>query len=145
MINYLIIRFAAVCPGGDFFGLPKWYKYLDGITQYIAPDGHIIDPTNSNDAKFLSDPGTVSTCVPRVNGLGDVWLVVAAIIELLLRIAVLASISMVVWGGIQYIMSQGEPDKTAKARSTIVSALIGLVISVGAATVVTFFAGRFTK
>ena len=50
---------------------------------------------------------------------------------------------MVIYGGIEFIMSQGEPDKANKARGTVINALIGLVIAVAAATLVTFIAGRF--
>ncbi|MBI1857051.1 hypothetical protein HY003_01385 [Candidatus Saccharibacteria bacterium] len=116
MIQGLLIRFAASCDGGGFFGLPKWYKYLDGVPQS-------------------------SGCVPKISGISDVWLIVAAIIEILLRIAALVAIGFVVWGGIQFISSQGEPDKTSKARNIIINALVGLVITIGASTVVSFVAG----
>ena len=60
-----------------------------------------------------------------------------------LRLASIAAIAMVVYGGVQYIMSQDEPDKTKQARSTIINALIGLVVAVAATTLITFIAGRF--
>jgi ABC-type nitrate/sulfonate/bicarbonate transport system permease component len=47
------------------------------------------------------------------------------------------------YGGFQFVTSQGEPGKTAKARDTIVSALAGLAIAVVAAILVGFIAGRF--
>lgn len=112
-------NFAAACQAPGFFSFPTWYKYLDSF----------------NDA--------AGNCTPRISGIADVWLIVAAIIEMLLRIGALAAVVFVLWGGIQFIISHGEPEKTSKAQSTIINALIGLVISVGAATVVSFVAGKF--
>jgi len=126
-------------PKSSFFGFPTWYKYLKGDVQYLSFDGKVLDPATDD----VTGPGAIKTCTPHLNGLNDIWLIVAAVIEILLRVAALAAIVLVVWGGIQYVMSQGEPDKTNKARSTIINALIGLVIAIGAATFVSFVAGRF--
>lgn len=108
---------AAPCSGGDFLGFPKWYKYLEGVTV----------------------EGT-TLCSPRLSGLNDIYLILAAIIEVLLRIAALLAVGYIIFGGIEYLMSQGEGEKTAQARKTITNALIGLVISISAAAVVAFFA-----
>jgi len=45
---------------------------------------------------------------------------------------------LLIYGAIQYITSQGEPEKTAKAQSTIIDALIGLVIALISVGVVSF-------
>lgn len=129
----LFYNFAASCRGGNFLGFPPWYKYLPGADNTIYDYG--------------SKPPLVigHACTPQIHAIGDVWLIGMAILEMLLRVAALAAIVLVVWGGIQFISSQGEPDKTAKARSTVINALIGLVISVSAAAIVSFVAGRFTK
>jgi hypothetical protein len=104
--------------GGGFFGFPHWYKYLDGIQDVNG------------------------VCTPHLNGINDIWLVVAAVIEILLRVAVILSFIMVIYGGVNYITSQGEPDKTSQAKNTIVNALLGLAIAVLAASIVAFIAGR---
>jgi archaellum biogenesis protein FlaJ (TadC family) len=101
---------------GSIFGFPTWYEYLP------------LNPTDNT---------------PEIRGLGDIWLIVAAIIDILLRVAALAAIALVVVGSVQYITSQGEPAKTTKARTTIISALAGLVIAVLAVTLITFLAGQF--
>ena len=124
MIDLLITRFAAACPGGGFLGFPTWYKYLDSIITH-------------------DDSSGVDICTPKLRGLADIWLVLAAIIEILIRVAAVAAIAFIIWGGVQYITSQGEPEKTAQARKTIVNGFVGLVIAVSAVAVVTFIAGRF--
>lgn len=106
-----------VCQQGSFFGFPHWYQYL----------------------RLNSD------CSPSLANINDIWLIVAAVIEILLRVAALAAVAFVIYGGVSYVMSQGEPEKITRARTTVVDALIGLTISVIAATIVAFVAGGFTK
>jgi hypothetical protein len=119
-VMLLHIFAATPCPGGEFLGFPKWYKYLNGVTDKNG------------------------LCSPQLSSISDIWLIVAAFIEALLRLAAIAAIVFVIYGGIQYVTSQGDPAKTAQARSTIINALVGLIIAVGAITGVTFVAGRFT-
>ncbi len=121
----LLSRFAATCqPKGSFFGLPTWYKYLGGQT--------------------VTDDATQTTmCSPIFTGINDVWLIVLAIIDLLLRLAILAAVAFVVAGGIKFMVSQGQPDKIKSALTTLVNALIGLAIAVAAATLVSYVGGKF--
>lgn len=42
----------------------------------------------------------------------------------------------IIYGGIQYVYSSGEPQKAAQAKQTIIYAVIGLVIAVSAETIV---------
>lgn len=108
------------CPGGTFLGLTKWDAYLPGQT----------------------DPST-GQCLPVINSIGDVWLIVAAVIEMLLRIAGIAAVIMVIFGGIKYTTSMGSPEAVNAAKNTITYSVIGLVIAVSAAFLVTFIATSF--
>lgn len=112
-MTQLFTHFAA-CGGGSFLGFPHWYKYL---------------PCNGD--------------VPGITNINDVWLIVAAIVEILLRVAGLAAIILVIYGGFQYMTSQGEPAETTKAKNTILNAIVGLAISILAASIISFVAGRF--
>jgi hypothetical protein len=103
--------------GGSFLSFPTWYHYLPGVYD------------------------TNGACAPQVGHLSDIWLIIAAVIEILLRIAALIAVGFVIYGGIQYATSQGNPDQTSQARTTIINAFIGLAITVIAATVVSFIAG----
>jgi hypothetical protein len=116
---------AAPCqPGSSLLGLPTWYKYLDG--QLV-----------------MEEATGVQICQPALNGANDIWKIVAAALEILLRVGSLIAIGFVVYGGVTYILSQGAPDKTKQALQTIINALVGLVISIIAAALVGFIAGRF--
>jgi len=112
------------CGSRSFFGLPTWYKYL-----------------KTNSAKDLTTGN--NTCDVQIESLSDIWLIVAAVIEALLRVAALLSVVFVMYGGVSYILSQAEPEKTKKALGTIINAVIGLAITIIAASVVSFVASRF--
>ncbi len=49
-------------------------------------------------------------------------------INILLFIAFVAALGFLIFGGIRWILSGGDKEGTAKAKSTITSALIGLVV-----------------
>lgn len=112
--------------GGDFFGLPTWYKYLNGVAEYSDPIGK-----------------TGEKCVAKISSINDIWLIALAVTDILLRIAIIAAIIYVIIGGFKYITSRANPDKTATAKNTIVDGLVGLVIAVVATAVLSFIAGRF--
>jgi hypothetical protein len=126
MTNFFLRFGTANVPCGDgkgFLGFPTWYHYLNSI----------------------SDASAAKTCVPQITGINDIWLIVAAVIEILLRVGVLVAIGIIIYAGFQYVTSQGEPDKTTQARKTIINAVIGLVITIFAAAIVNFLAGSFSS
>lgn len=110
--------------GSAFFGFPKWYKYLEAVE--------------------FTDPVTNRVqCQPTIKGINEIWLIVAAVVEILLRVGALLAIGFIVYGGVTYVLSQGQPDKTKQSLKTIIDALVGLAISIIATALVTFVAGRF--
>jgi ABC-type Fe3+ transport system permease subunit len=119
MIQQLITQFAATnCDkSGNFFGFPTWYTYLHRTA----------DPNNG-------------LCTVQINGLNDVWLIVAAVIEIMLRVAALVAIAFVIYAGFTYVTSQGEPEPTGKAKNTLVNAVVGLAIAILSAAIVSFIA-----
>lgn len=116
--DYLQI-FAVRCNGSGFLGFPTWYKYLENAAK---------EPNK---------------CSPALRGLNDIWLIALAISEILLRVAVLVAIVYVLIGGFKYITSRANPDKTNAAKTTVIDALIGLVLALVATAVISFIAGRF--
>ncbi len=52
------------------------------------------------------------------------------------------SVLMFVVGGMRYISSQGDPQQIARAKGTLVYALVGLLVSISAVSIVTFVLGR---
>ena len=115
-----------------FLGFPTWYKYLDGARVSADSAGDTIPVASSND-----------TCEPQLNSITDTWRVVAAVIEMLIHISTLVAIGFIVYGGVTYTISQGQPDKTKQALRTIINALVGLVIAIVATALISFIAGSF--
>lgn len=119
-ITTLTHHFAVTCGGsGGFFNFPTWYEYLKAGK---AAQGE--------------------KCAIDFTFPADIPLVVLALLDILLRIAGIAAIAFVVWGGIQYVTSQGEPDATAHAKGTIINALIGLVVATLAVAIVQFIGNK---
>lgn len=110
--------------GNDFFGLLPWYHYL--------PSGSLDSSCNVKEFNIL--PGT--------NTPSDVPLVFIAVIDDLLRIAALVAIGFVIVGAIRLITSQGNPEDTSKAQSTIINALVGVAIAIISAGIVNFLGNK---
>ena len=79
-----------------FFGLPHWYKYLDGE----------------------KDP--IGVCSVAFEFPNDIWKVVLAIIEVLLWVAGMIAVVMVIVGGFRFMSAMGNTEKTVSAPKTII-------------------------
>jgi len=104
--------------------LPKWYRYLN--PHWGDPDGS--GPEGEScvlDAVFPS-------AIPAI---------LLAVFEILLRLAGIISVVFITYGGFQYLITTGEPDKAKNARTTIINALVGLMIAIFA-TVIVNLVGR---
>ncbi|HSX53068.1 MAG TPA: hypothetical protein VLF90_01735 [Patescibacteria group bacterium] len=120
MFSGLFTQFAAACGNPSFFGLPTWYKYLHKGTDALG------------------------NCKVTVAHLNDYWLIGLGVIDILLRLVGLISVGFVIYGGIKYVLSQGEPENTTKALHTVINALVGVGIAVIASALVAFVANRLT-
>lgn len=117
MTEQLLTTFAAGCQNRGIPILPTWYKYIDGTQTDDGCDLNFVFPND----------------LPAVG---------LAVVEILLRIGTIAAVAFVIYGGFLYMTSQGEPDKAASARKTIINAVAGLVISLLATGIVSFIGGQ---
>jgi hypothetical protein len=124
--------------GNTLLGIPPWYKYLPTEkVRTIVPDGN-------------GGTQTVEACQPTIKRINDektiprnnILLVVAAILEILVRVAGLAAFIYLIYGGFMYLTSGGNSENVKKAGSTLLNAAIGLAIAISATTFINFFAGR---
>lgn len=106
----------AGCKEPVFLGLVPWYHYLS------------LDSTCNFPANF-----DVIASLP---------LILLALLDDMLRIAGIVAVGFVIYGGILYVVSQGDPQKTAQAQSTILNAIIGLAIALVAVGAVAFIGGK---
>lgn len=125
------------CKTATFFGLIPWYQYLN-----ISPDPNLPAPAATASDPNPSPPCTVSFNLAgnggKISNLNEIWLVGLAVFDDLLRVAGMVAVVFVIYGGVRYITSQGEPEATKAAQGTIINALIGLAIAIVAATTVAF-------
>jgi hypothetical protein len=129
MINSLTSLYYFACtPQQAVWGIPTWYKYLPGET----------DPLTGACVPF----GAQSFDASSLNVLLGIGL---ALGEILLRVAAIVAIAYIIYGGFQYLMSQGEPSATKKAKDTILNAIIGLAIAILATAIVNFIGTRLTS
>lgn len=113
-----LTTFAASCQDKGITIIPSWHEYLpkDGDCRI--------------DLSKFTFPG-------------DIAPIALAVVEILLRIGTFAAVAFVIYGGFQFLTSQGEPDRAAGARKTIINALVGLVITLLATVVVAFIGRQF--
>jgi hypothetical protein len=130
IITYLFHSFAAGCSTNGFFGIPPWYKYL----------------VTSGRMTTVTDPNGITSCDIagdfKWQGGGDVSLVALGVLDIVLRIAAIAAVIYIIYGGIQYVVSEGSPDKTKEAQNTLINALVVLVIALVASAFVSFIGNR---
>jgi hypothetical protein len=105
------LYFAATSCSHQFFFLPNWWKYL-------------------------SDQPTPPNCDINLTFPVDLWLIVLAILDMLLRIAGFVAVISIIVAGAQLILSEGNPEKATSARNRLINSLIGLAIAASAAAVV---------
>ncbi|MEX0668676.1 MAG: pilin [Candidatus Saccharimonadales bacterium] len=80
---------------------------------------------------------------PALTEFADIWIILGNVIEIGLRVAALVAVGFIIYGGIRYIMSQGNPDALTAAKKTVTNAVIGLLLAILATTIVGFIAGGF--
>jgi len=67
--------------------------------------------------------------VPTIQGLEGI---VSNILNIIVPIVGIVLLVILIIGGFQYVTSEGEAEKTAKAKKTLTSALLGLLVVLGA-------------
>jgi len=100
---------------------PVWYRGLNpnaGSCELVSPDA--------------------------VGGLGPfIWRIVLNVIDIGLQLVGYIAVGFILYGGFQFMISQGSPDGSTKARKTILNAVIGLVISIASVAIVNLIVGVF--
>lgn len=64
--------------------------------------------------------------------------ILAKAVNVLSIIVGVAAIIMIIVGGINYMLSSGDPAKIGSAKSTIIFAVVGIVVALAARTIVVF-------
>ena len=70
---------------------------------------------------------------------------VGSIVNILLWVVGILSVTMIVWSGFKYITSAGDTSKLASAKSTLIYAVVGLIIAIMAYAIVNFVRTEVTS
>lgn len=98
---------------------PVWYR-------------GVYDPSNCE----IKSPSQVKGGIS-----GFIWQIVLNIIEIALQVVGYLAVGYIIYGGYRYIISTGSADGMAKAKTTILNAVIGLVLSIASIAIVNVVAG----
>jgi hypothetical protein len=93
----------------------------------------IIDQRSDNDAN------TAFGLPKVVRSIGDST--IAQIVGVVMLVAGSLSVLFIAIGGLRYVLSEGNDQKIAQAKNTILYAIVGLVVSISAFLVVRFVIG----
>lgn len=109
-----------------------------GFTAIISP------PTLATDADVCGTnvPKSVQEaagCDSNADGLQPA---ITSILSAIIGVAGLVSVAYIIVGGIQYMTSSGDSNKTEKAKKTILYALIGLIVCALSFAIVNFAISR---
>lgn len=102
---------------------------MEKITPYLTKFAQLVDGSNvdipNKNVTEASFNATIANVITYTFG------ILGAISVIIITIA-----------GIQYVISNGDPQKTAKAKNTILYAVIGLVVAILATALVNFVIRR---
>lgn len=102
-----------------FLTFPVWYRGLNKS----ATDCDLVSPD-------------------AVGGIGNfIWRIALNIIDIALQLVGYIAAGFILYGGFLFLTSAGDPGKTAKARTMILDAAIGLAISIGSVAIINLFTG----
>lgn len=89
--------------------------------------------------KSISIPSAVATFLltatpvfAQSSEVGKVQTFIQSVIQVLVTLSGLVAAGFIVWGGIGYITSSGNPEALEKSKKTILYSAIGLVLVLGA-------------
>ena len=107
------------------FGLPTWYR---GLT------------TGANcEMKKISEKGEAGSVTIQT----FIWQVVGNIFDMIFRLAGVIAVGFIVWAGFQYMLALGNSGQLANAKTTLINAIIGLIITLLASGIINLAMGIF--
>lgn len=134
-----------------FLGLDTWYKYLG--SEFKSAKHNTFHSASDSKAKIAGPIG--GDCTIRCfnfltqtkdNSCGesrsDVPYVLLAIVNDMLKIVGFVAVAFVIIGAFRFITSSGNPENTAKARNTVINALVGVAIASVAVAFISYLGAK---
>lgn len=102
------------------------------------PSAHAADVLNGVDCSGVARKSAVCQDKTNTNPVSGNHGLLLKIIRLVGMIAGVAAVIMIIIGGFQYLVSSGDATKAASARNTLIFAVIGLLVVILAASILSF-------
>lgn len=149
MLRRTIITIALLCVGAAGLAASPAAAAPTSTAECISR-GTILTfkPWYANTVEFKAGSGgRPGTC--EIKSPGDtadkqrdfIWGIVLVIVEDIFQLAAYIAVGFIMYGGFLYLTSTGSPENTKRAMSTIVNAVIGMVVAISAAAIVGFIGG----
>lgn len=90
---------------------------------------------NLSDAASGAVVSGYNTNLPKI---GATHSQLTTIINIVISIAAAIAVLFIVIGGLRYVVSSGDPQKTSRAKDTIIYAVVGLLVCIIAEAIVAF-------
>jgi hypothetical protein len=110
---------------------------FDGVCS--QNNGNSINPVSSSSVCSGTNGHTPTATNNPITGSGGV---LTKAINLLAFLTGVASIIIIIIGGIKYVTSSGDSGKVSSAKDTILYAVIGLVVSISARAIILYIVNR---
>lgn len=123
------VSFAFVAGGGLFATVPTAANAACG--QFLTFPTWYEGVINCSGKQTVTDPQTVALTI------------IGNIVEIVLQLVGYVSFFFIIYGGFLYMIATGDPSKLAGAKTTILNAVIGLIIAIFAVTAINFVSGAF--
>lgn len=108
-----------------------------------APGGGA--PTNSGSSAVCEAIGSGADCDSNKTDSADINSTIGLVINILSMVVGVVAVIMIIISGFKYVTAAGDSNKVGNAKSTLVYALIGLVVVALAQLMVRFVLSRVTK
>lgn len=109
---------------------------MNGALIWLQAQVHLLAVGNPNGDTNCGAGGTVcQTGLPSVSASNSQ---LQTLLQITFGILAGIAVLMIVIGALRYVISEGNPESTKKARATIIYAVVGLVICISAEAVVAF-------
>jgi hypothetical protein len=133
MIKVIVLTLSIIC------GTMMTSLSLVHATDILGPSAQCGTNSDTSSSAICTDDKTESAAGANDNPIADRLRNIANLIAI---VAGAAAILLILVGGIQYVTSNGDTNKTASAKNTVIYSLVGLVVVALAAAIIDFVVSK---
>lgn len=85
---------------------------------------------------------TIEEQVKDINGNGNLRSDVGDVLNIIIYVIGIAAVIVIIIGGINIVVSQGDPSKVKKGKDAVLYGVIGLIVTISAWAIVRFVLNR---